>query len=107
MRGRPENDTTEQGGFEEYSSAGMPTQRLTLPDHAGFPVPAADDSLRVAFKIFRSVHKRWPELFAAAATYATQVGRERLITISHSADGGDGVVTVWFWADWTDDANRR
>ena len=107
MPGRPEKDNTEQGGYEEYSSASMPTQRLTLPDNAEFPLPEGDDALRVAFKIFRSAHKRWPELFAEAANYATQVGRERLITISHSSDGGDGVVTVWFWADWTDDAHRR
>ena len=27
------------------------------------------------------------------------VGRERLITISHSEDKEDGVVTVWYWGD--------
>lgn len=101
---RPDNDPAEPGGFEAYSSAGLPTQRLIPPDTT---VPGADDALRVAFKVFRSTFKRWPELLTEAATFATQVGRERLITISHSADSGDGVVTVWFWADWTDDAPSR
>ena len=39
----------------------------------------------------------WDELFSQAAEFATTLGRERLITISHSADHSDGVVTVWYW----------
>jgi hypothetical protein len=52
----------------------------------------------VRFKQFRGTFTRWEKLFSDAAEFATQVGRERLITISHSADHSEGVVTVWFWA---------
>jgi hypothetical protein len=44
-------------------------------------------------------------MFADAAAFATQVGPDRLIGISHShgggsevlGHGGSGVVTVWYW----------
>jgi hypothetical protein len=44
-------------------------------------------------------------MFAEAADFATKVGRDRLIGISHShggggqvfGEGGSGVVTVWYW----------
>jgi hypothetical protein len=38
-------------------------------------------------------------LFNQAAAFATSVSPDRLITISHSADRTDGVITVWYWAD--------
>lgn len=50
----------------------------------------------VEFMIFRSFTNSWEELFRQAADFATQIGAERVISISHSADRGDGVVTVWF-----------
>ena len=37
------------------------------------------------------------ELFKRAAEFATRMGRDRLIGISHSEDNSDGVVTVWYW----------
>jgi hypothetical protein len=37
-------------------------------------------------------------LFAEAAAFATQVGRERRISISHSEDQATGVVTAWYWS---------
>lgn len=39
----------------------------------------------------------WDELFARAAEFATELGPGRLISISHSEDKDDGVVTVWYW----------
>lgn len=47
--------------------------------------------------MFRGTMASWPELFQQAATFATSVGRERLITISHSEDEQDGVIAVWYW----------
>jgi hypothetical protein len=89
------------------SSAGMPTQRLPpLPPDvvAQLGAPAEGDAygapLRVAFKTFSSSWRDWDTLFTDAAAFATRIGQERLISISHSADAGSGVVTVWFWADW-------
>jgi hypothetical protein len=51
----------------------------------------------VVFKTFRGTFKTWDQLFAEAAAFATTIGKERLITISHSADHSEGVITVWYW----------
>lgn len=53
----------------------------------------------VRFEIFRGTLATWPELFARAADFATQIGREQLISISHSEDKDDGVIAVWYWGD--------
>ena len=52
--------------------------------------------MRVLHKHFRS-HKSWEKLFQDASDFASKVGPERLISISHSAHSTDGVVTVWYW----------
>ena len=41
----------------------------------------------------------WDELFEEAAEFATSIGPERLVSISHSADRTEGVVTVWYWGE--------
>ena len=53
----------------------------------------------VRFEVFRGILKGWPELFQQAAEFATQVGRENLISISHSEDKDDGVIAVWYWGE--------
>ena len=53
----------------------------------------------VRFEIFRGTLATWPELFAKASEFATQIGSERLISISHSEDKEDGVIAVWYWGD--------
>ena len=55
--------------------------------------------MQVKFKTFRGTWTIWEELFQSACDFATQIGRERLINISHSEDNQKGVVTVWFWSD--------
>lgn len=52
-----------------------------------------------AFRTFRGLLASWESLFTQAAAFATTLGPDRLISISHSADHNDGVVTVWFWED--------
>jgi hypothetical protein len=54
-------------------------------------------TMRVAYEQFRGTFASWDSLFQEAADFATAIGRERLISISHSADHSDGVVTVWYW----------
>ena len=56
-------------------------------------------SARVEFKVFRATMRSWQTLFAEAAEFASKLGPERLITISHSEDNDDGVVTVWYWSE--------
>ena len=53
--------------------------------------------VRIAWRIFRGSFPTWDQLFDEAAAFATEIGRERLISISHSEDHNDGVVTVWYW----------
>ena len=50
--------------------------------------------MRVAFQMYRGTFATWHQLFTEAAAFATRVGQERLIGISHSEDQGKGVVTV-------------
>ena len=46
---------------------------------------------------FRGTFATWEALFDEAAQFATEIGPERVLSISHSADQSDGVVTVWYW----------
>lgn len=62
--------------------------------------------MQVKFKHFESSYQSWESMFAEAAAFATEVGRDRLITVSHSHGGGtdigalgSGVVTVWYWSE--------
>ena len=51
----------------------------------------------VGYRFFRSSMKSWESLFDDAAAFAAELGPERLISISHSEDKNEGVVTVWYW----------
>lgn len=51
----------------------------------------------VAFEIFDGTLITWEELFQQAADFASGLGPDRLINISHSDNHGRGVVTVWYW----------
>jgi len=64
--------------------------------------------MRVRFNVFRSAFQSWEILFRDAAAFATEIGPERLISISHSEDQNDGVITVWYWDESTaDDENEE
>jgi hypothetical protein len=52
---------------------------------------------RLAYRVFRGTLATWDDLFTQAARFATEVGPERVVNISHSADDQDGVVAVWYW----------
>jgi hypothetical protein len=49
------------------------------------------------YRVFRGTLATWEDLFTQAAQFATEVGSERVVSVSHSADHSDGVVTVWYW----------
>lgn len=59
----------------------------------------ADEALVVRYEVFRGAFTTWDMLFHQAAAFATEIGRDRLIGISHSEDQEDGVVTVWYWGE--------
>jgi len=63
--------------------------------------------MRIKYKFFRGLLAGWDELFMQAAEFAEEVGKERLINVSHANSGGDGTVTVWYWADEEAPADYR
>jgi hypothetical protein len=54
--------------------------------------------MRVRFQVFKSSFSSWDVLFQQAADFASRLPTDRLITISHSCDNQEGVVSVWYWA---------
>jgi hypothetical protein len=56
-----------------------------------------DARARVSFQGFRSMLKSWEALFAEAAAFVAALSPQQLISISHCADRGQGVVMVWYW----------
>lgn len=52
----------------------------------------------IRFQLFRSSWDSWETLLQNAASLATKLGPERVVSVSHSSDSGDGVVTVWYRA---------
>lgn len=59
------------------------------------------------FVMFRSSTSTWETIFANAAEHATSLGPGRVISISHSCDNQDSVVTVWYWADINEPLGER
>lgn len=53
--------------------------------------------MRANYRKFRGTLATWDELFQQATAFATELGETRVINISHSCAGNDGVVTVWYW----------
>ena len=51
---------------------------------------------RIRFKVFRSSWTSWKQLFEEAAEFAGRLSTEKFISISHSSDNNNGVVTVWY-----------
>ena len=50
----------------------------------------------MAYRKFRGTLISWEELFNEATAFANEVGPDRIVNISHSADRGDGLVVVWY-----------
>jgi hypothetical protein len=55
--------------------------------------------MRVLFKAFDSKMASREKLFKAASEFASHVGPERLITLSHSEDRDNIVITIWYWGE--------
>ena len=53
--------------------------------------------MQVRFTVFKATFKTWEDMCQEAADFATSVGQKNLIGISHSDNGGTGVITVWYW----------
>jgi hypothetical protein len=55
--------------------------------------------MQVRFKVFHAMFGGWESVFEDVAKFASHIPRDRLISISHSSDRSDGVVTVWYWGE--------
>ena len=55
--------------------------------------------MRITFKAFDSKMASREKLFKHAAEFATHIGPERLITLSHSEDRDNIVITIWYWGE--------
>ena len=55
--------------------------------------------MKVKYQVFRGTFTSWKTLFSQAAEFATEIGKDKLINISHSENQIEGVVTVWYWSD--------
>ena len=55
--------------------------------------------MKVEYQVFRGMFSTWKTLFSQAAEFATDVGKEKVLSISHSQDNLEGVVVVWYWSE--------
>ena len=55
--------------------------------------------MKVKFEMFRGTFTSWGTLFTEASEFATKIGKDRVINISHSDSHSHGVVTVWYWSE--------
>ena len=55
--------------------------------------------MKVKYKVFRGIFSSWATLYTKVAEFATEIGKDKLINISHSENQIEGVVTVWYWSD--------
>lgn len=53
--------------------------------------------MTLQFEVFRAMLSTWNSLFEDASRFATSIGKDRLVTITTSADQGEGIVVVWYW----------
>jgi hypothetical protein len=53
--------------------------------------------MQARYRIFRGTLASWESLFDEATAFASTLGPDRLISISHSEDQNQGVVVVWYW----------
>ena len=68
------------------------------------PVGSEPPKWRLAHRIFRGTFATWEELFDEAQDFANEIGTDRVVNLSHSADRGDGVVVVWYLTQASDGA---
>jgi hypothetical protein len=59
--------------------------------------------MTLQFEIFRSqgfADAGMPEhTFARAAKFAAELGRDRVLSITHTMDDRYNIVTVWYWGE--------
>lgn len=49
------------------------------------------------YRMFKSSVKTWETMLNEASDFASTIGEQRVISISHCCDNGTAVVVVWYW----------
>lgn len=52
---------------------------------------------KMRFRRFNAVIKSWETVLQEAADFASSLGRDRVVTISHSEDHNKYDIVVWYW----------
>jgi hypothetical protein len=52
-----------------------------------------------AYRVFRDTASNSDDALSAAASFASAMGRERVISISTMVDASGTAATVWFWSE--------
>jgi len=60
---------------------------------------APPSSLVATYRVFRDAAAHSDDALAEAASFASGLGRERVLSISNVSDSGLVSVTVWYWSD--------
>jgi hypothetical protein len=58
--------------------------------------------MRIVYKSFDSKMASREKLFKAVVDFANRIERKDLITLTHSEDRDNIVVTIWYWTDEAD-----
>jgi len=58
--------------------------------------------MRITYKSFDSKMASREKLFKAVVDYVNKISRQDLITLTHSEDRDNIVVTIWYWTDEVD-----
>ena len=52
---------------------------------------------QLKFRRFSALIKSWETVLQEAAEFASSVGRDKIVSISHSEDHSRSIVVVWYW----------
>ena len=55
--------------------------------------------MRITFKAFDSKMASREKLFKAAVEFANKLDPKQLITLTHSEDRDNIVITIWYWTE--------
>lgn len=83
--------------FDTCWKCGSDLEQLADTDMGIAPTP----KMIVKHRTFRGDFSSWESLCVGkeACEFATRIGRDRVVSISHSNYGGEVLVVVWYWGD--------
>lgn len=56
--------------------------------------------MSMCYKKFRKgALTTWDAIFEEACVFATEIGKDKVVSVSQSSDAADSFVIVWYWDD--------